>query len=127
MKTIKVFLKKKIYKKREYARNQYGKLFKENKFSEEEKNKKLQYARDICNNLSKREKCRNLSEEENDKKRQYARDCYRKIFRSFNFFWNYKKLFSFKSQVFSGKHEISFQGLEKYDKFFGAQRYKKLF
>lgn len=91
MRTIKIFLKKKIYKKREYARNQYGKLFKENKFSEEEKNKNLQYARDICNNLSKekkdkrhknaREKCRNLSEEENDKKHQYARDCYRNIFK----------------------------------------------
>lgn len=91
MKTIKIFLKKKIYKKPEYARNQYRKLFKENKFGEEEKNKKLQHVRDICNNLSKekkdkkhknaREKCRNLSEEENDKKRQYARDCYRNIFK----------------------------------------------
>ena len=51
MKTIKIFLKKKKGKKCEYAPNQYRKLFVENEISEEEKNRKHQYACNLYNDL----------------------------------------------------------------------------
>ena len=74
------------YKKREYACNQYRKIFIENELSGGEKNEIHLYARSLYKNLSKEEKdktheihVKNIEIFLKNKKYQYARERYRNL------------------------------------------------
>ena len=55
-KNIIIFLKRNETKKWEYTHNAFGKRFRENEVSEEEKIEKHQYASNLYNNLSEEKK-----------------------------------------------------------------------
>ena len=60
-KNIIIFLKRNETKKWEYTHNPFGKLFRENEVSEEEKNEKRQYASNLYNNLSEEKKTKDVN------------------------------------------------------------------